>query len=133
MKIRKFEDIPIWKEAISLARNIYDVTSTGALSKDFGLRDQLRRSIISISSNIAEGFERNNNREFIRYLIIAKASSAEARNQIHLAVIFNYIDQQRGDEFISRLIKINASINGFIQYLKRFLKTSTKSANPRLR
>ena len=65
MKILKFEDLEIWKLSLKITKAIYDLTSEGKFSKDFGLRDQIRRAMISVSSNIVEGFEKRNNNEFI--------------------------------------------------------------------
>jgi four helix bundle protein len=68
MRITKFEDLKIWQIALKITKEIYDITSKKEFSKDFSLRDQIRRAIISVSSNIVEGFEKNNNNEFIRFL-----------------------------------------------------------------
>jgi len=80
MKIVKFEDLEIWKLAILGVKNIYKLTQNENFSRDFGLRDQIQRAVVSISSNIVEGFEKNNNNEFIRFLKIAKGSCGEVRN-----------------------------------------------------
>jgi len=68
MKILRFEDLEIWKLSLKITKIIYDLTSEGKFSKDFGLRDQIRRAMVSVSSNIVEGFEKRNNNEFIRFL-----------------------------------------------------------------
>ncbi|WP_417870854.1 four helix bundle protein [Winogradskyella sp.] len=82
-KFRSFEEIISWQKARELNKDIYNITNKNdSFSKDFGLRDQIRRSSISISSNIAEGFERETTKEFIRFLYIAKASSGEFRSQL---------------------------------------------------
>jgi four helix bundle protein len=81
-KIEKFEDLAIWKEAVSIGVDIYKLTSTGKLEKDFSSKDQLRRAAISISNNIAEGFEYNNNKMFIKFLGYAKASAGELRSNL---------------------------------------------------
>jgi four helix bundle protein len=70
MTLKKFEDFEIWKVSIDLAEKIYKITNQRSFSKDFGLRDQIRRAIVSVSSNIAEGYEMNNNKQFIRFLRI---------------------------------------------------------------
>ncbi|PIZ45900.1 hypothetical protein COY30_01155 [Candidatus Woesebacteria bacterium CG_4_10_14_0_2_um_filter_44_9] len=82
MKITKFEDLEIWKRSLIVTRIIYDYSAKPVFSRDFGLRDQIRRAAISISSNIVEGFEKRSNNEFRRFLLIAKGSTAEARNQL---------------------------------------------------
>lgn len=66
MNYKKFEELPVWQDSIRFAGIIYKITNDGLWGKDFGLRDQIRRAIVSVSSNIAEGFEKNNNNEFLR-------------------------------------------------------------------
>ena len=76
-RIKNFEDIASWKKGRQLTKNIYDATSTGNFSRDFGLKDQIRRAAVSVLSNIAEGFERGSKREFIQFLTVAKGSNGE--------------------------------------------------------
>jgi len=117
MKINKFEDLEIWKLSLKITRDVYDLTSKGGFSKDFGLRDQIRRAIISVSSNIVEGFEKNNNNEFIRFLKIAKGSVGETRNQLYIALGVNYITKEEFDKTNNNLEVLAGQIGGFIQYL----------------
>jgi len=85
-KLNSFEDIIAWQKARELNTVIYTVTNSNQLfNSDYGLRDQMRRASISITSNIAEGFERETTKEFIRFLYIAKASAGEFRSQLYLA------------------------------------------------
>jgi four helix bundle protein len=77
-----FEDLEIWQQGVDLAASVY---AAFAQSRDLSFRDQVRRSAVSISSNIAEGFERGSNAEFVRFLYYAKGSCGELRSQIHLA------------------------------------------------
>ena len=86
MKIKKFEDLESWKKAGQLTDAVYDATSAGIFSRDFGLKDQIRRASISILSNIAEGFERGGDREFLQFLAMTKGSSGEVRAQLYVAV-----------------------------------------------
>src|SRR5215210_5634580 len=102
-RIEKFEDIESWKLARVATRLIYRVSSTGAFSRDFALRDQIRRSAISIMSNIAEGFEREGNREFLSFLSIAKGSCAESRAQLYIALDREYISQLQFDDLYRKL------------------------------
>lgn len=74
MQIKQFEDLPIWKLSLAITKKIYDISAKEKFSKDFWLRDQIRRSVVSISSNIVEWYEKNNNNEFVRFLRIAKWS-----------------------------------------------------------
>lgn len=119
MGSKTFEDMKIWQQSMNVACQIYQITSRGEFSKDFGLRDQLRRSAISISSNIAKGHERNNDKELLRFLSYAKASAGEARSQIHLAIRIGYIQEQRDEQILSDLKEISSSLSGFIRYIKR--------------
>lgn len=121
-KFSSFEEIISWQKSRELNKDIYNITNkNNSFSKDFGLRDQIRRSSISISSNIAEGFERETTKEFIRFLYIAKASSGEFRSQLYLAFDLNYISE---DEFSTLNLKVNEVsklISGLIKYLNSTL------------
>ncbi|WP_370214569.1 four helix bundle protein [Mesoflavibacter profundi] len=121
-KFSSFEEIISWQKSRELNKDIYNITNkNSSFSKDFGLRDQIRRSSISISSNIAEGFERETTKEFIRFLYIAKASSGEFRSQLYLAFDLDYITK---DEFSKLNLKVNEVsklISGLIKYLNSTL------------
>lgn len=119
MKIQKFEELNIWKISLGLTKDIYDITSQGKFSKDFGLRDQIRRAVVSISSNIVEGFEKNNNNEFIRYLKIAKGSAGETRNQLHIALAIGYVSKKEFQTMSDGLEKLSGQIGAFISYLEK--------------
>jgi len=114
-----FEDLPVWQEAKKLAVNIYKQTAQEIkLNKDFGLRGQIQRAAVSITSNIAEGFERGSKREFIQFLYIAKGSCGELRSQIHIAKDIGYFNMTKFKELYNLSLKINRQINGLIEYLK---------------
>lgn len=117
MKITKFEDLQIWQDAIEITKTVYLVTAQEKFNSDFPLRDQLRRAIISISSNIVEGFEKNNNNEFIRFLKIAKGSTGEARSQIYIAHMVGYIEQEMYESLAAKLEILSSQIGAFISYL----------------
>ena len=121
-KFSSFEEIISWQKSRELNKDIYNITNkNSSFSKDFGLRDQIRRSSISISSNIAEGFERETTKEFIRFLYIAKASSGEFRSQLYLAFDLDYMTK---DEFSKLNLKVNEVsklISGLIKYLNSTL------------
>ena len=116
--IRKFEDIQAWKDAIALADAVYAATREPSFAKDFGLCDQIRRAAVSISSNIAEGFERESNQEFARFLAIAKGSAGELRSQLHIARNVGYLDNRRFDSLYSLASEIGRSLSHFISYLQ---------------
>ena len=118
-KIEKFEDLEVWKSAIECANYIYALTSTGQFSRDFVLRDQIRRAGVSIFSNIAEGFERDGNKEFCNFLTIAKGSCGEARAQALFARQLEYISENECRTLIDKLIQINKQLSAFRSYLSR--------------
>jgi four helix bundle protein len=91
--IRQFEDILSWQKARDLTREIYTATRKDEFSKDFALKDQIRRAAISITSNIAEGFERDGSREFVQFLSHAKGSCGEVRSQLYLALDAGYLKE----------------------------------------
>lgn len=117
MKISRFEDFEFWKEAYQITILLYEKTNQGKFINDFGLRDQLRRSLVSITANIAEGFEKNNINEFIRYLRIAKGSVGEARSHLYIARGITYITESEFDVFNKKLLSIAKQLSGFIYYL----------------
>jgi len=77
MAYESFKELRVWQEAKQLAIEIYKITSQGNLSKDYGLKEQLQRAAVSVASNIAEGYERNSDKDFIRFLYMAKGSFSE--------------------------------------------------------
>lgn len=119
MKITKFEELNIWKLSLKITKDIYDVSSKRSFYKDFPLRDHIRKSMISVSSNIVEGFEKNNNNEFIRFLKIAKGSVGEARNQIYIALATNYITKNEFNKINKDLEELARQIGAFTAYLQR--------------
>lgn len=118
MKINKFEELNIWKLSLKITKDIYNFTAREEFSRDFGLRDQIRRAIVSVSSNIVEGFEKNNNNEFIRFLKIAKGSTGEARNQIYIALAVGYINKSEFAIINEELDGLASQIGKFISYLE---------------
>lgn len=89
--IKRFEEIKAWQEARELAKLVYTVTRGIAIAKDYGLKDQIQRAAVSVGSNIAEGFARNGNKEFAKFLWIAKGSAAEVQSQLYTAKDIGYI------------------------------------------
>ena len=117
MKIKRFEDLNIWKLSLQITKEIYDLTAKKEFSKDFKLRDQIRGAIISVSSNIVEGFEKNNNNEFIRFLRISKGSTGEVRNQLYIALAVGYITKEEFEKTNKKLEGLINQIGKFISYL----------------
>ena len=122
-KANSFEDLIVWKKSIQLVLTIYKEMKD---CKDFGFKDQIQRAAVSIPSNIAEGFERNSDKEFIQYLYISRGSCAEVRTQIYLAISLNYLQKEKGTELLNKTIDISKMIYKLIEYRK---KTVKKTAN----
>ena len=116
-KFRSFEEIYSWQKARALNKRIYEITDCIVFKKDYDLVRQIRRASISISSNIAEGFERNTDKEFTYYLYVAKASAVEVRSQLYLALDLEYISKIEFDELFEKVSDISKLISGFIKYL----------------
>jgi four helix bundle protein len=117
-KIEKFEDLKVWQKSREINLKIYQLSNKGVFAKDFGLRDQIRRASVSILSNIAEGFERNGNKEFGQFLSVAKASAGEVRSQLYIAKDLEYVSDAEFTEVVNGLLEISKMINGLMSYLK---------------
>ncbi len=118
-KIEKFQDLEAWKMARKITKKIYDRSKQEKFSRDFALCNQMRRVSISILSNIAEGFERNGDKEFLQFLSIAKASGAEVYAQLYVALDQNYIDEVQFKEIATDLEEIGRIIGGLMKYLRQ--------------
>lgn len=108
----------VWKTARILTSRIYKVSNKKAFSRDYGLRDQIRRASISIVSNISEGFESQSNSNFCRFLSFAKASAAEVRAQLHIASDIGYLSKEECKTLIFQTESISRQLSGFIKYLR---------------
>ena len=127
-KIERFEDIVAWQKARELVREVYRVSSDGRFAKDYGLRDQLRRAAVSVMLNIAEGFARKTNKEFIQFLVIAHGSAAEVQSAIYVALDQEYIRQEQFESLYKRADETSKLIMGFSSYLR---KSPTNARNPK--
>ncbi|MBI4698505.1 MAG: four helix bundle protein [Nitrospirae bacterium] len=116
-EIENFEDLNVWQRTRDLVKLIYEITKEKSFSKDYSLIDQIRRSSVSVMSNIAEGFERGSNKEFIQFLYIAKGSCGEVRSQLYVAFDQMYISEEVFNEGIEFCRKISGMISNFITYL----------------
>ena len=119
MAVKQFEDLEVWQEARRLTQAIYRLTRAGRFSKDFALRDQIQRAAVSVMSNIAEGFERGGNQEFIQFLYVAKASCGEVRSQLYVAFDQDYMPKPDSDESILAFRRLSGMIGNLINYLRR--------------
>ena len=118
-KIEKFQDLEAWKMSRNVNKKIYDLTRQELFSRDYALCNQIRRASISILSNIAEGFERNGDREFIQFLSIAKGSCGEVYSQLYIALDQNYLDEKTFKEISLDLESIGRTIGGLMKYLQQ--------------
>jgi four helix bundle protein len=124
MTLERFEDIKAWQEARVLAKMIYDaVKSNKGFSNDYKFRDQIQSAMVSVMSNIAEGFSRRTAKEFIQFLFIAKGSAAEVQSQLYIALDQGYISQQKFEELYSKSDEVARLTSGFIRYLLNKDKT----------
>ena len=119
MTIERFEDLVAWQKARALTSKIYAVTRIGQFAKDFGLTDQIRRAAVSIGSNIAEGFERANTKEFVTFLGIAKGCAGEVRSQLYTAYDAGYLSDAEITELVGLSKDVSKLINGLILSLRK--------------
>ena len=117
-QIINFEDLTIWQESRILVDLVYKATQGASFAKDFQLVDHIRRTAISVPSNISEGFERDGTKEFVSFLSIAKGSCGELRTQLYIALDQKYLDQHQFDALVQRSIDVSKSISALIKYLK---------------
>jgi len=117
-RIQKFEEIEAWQGGRQLAKSVYGITSVGKFSKDFGLRDQIRRAAVSVISNIAEGFERGGDQEFLQFLALSKGSCGELRAQLYVALDQGYITQKEFEPLVGQAVAVSRMIAGLMRYLR---------------
>jgi four helix bundle protein len=118
-KIYRFEDLEAWKIARELTKEVYRTSKNDLFIGDYGLRNQICRASVSIMSNIAEGFERDGNKEFVNFLSIAKGSSGEVRSQLYVALDQNYISECEFNLVYNKATENSRVISGLIKYLKQ--------------
>ena len=117
--IKRFEDLEVWQMSRQLSQEIYELTLADAFSKDFSLKDQIRRSSGSIMDNIAEGFERGGRKEFIQFLSISKGSCGESRAQLYRALDRKYITEEQFHDTYKLADDLGRKIYNFINYLSK--------------
>ena len=115
MSYHSFEDLDVWKRSSKLAVEIYQLLRE---CRDYGLKDQMTRAAVSIPSNIAEGAERFSDKEFARFLYIARGSAAELRTQLYIANKINLIDNKRTKEYVDEVTQLSAMLQGLAKSLK---------------
>ncbi|WP_374174580.1 four helix bundle protein [Flavobacterium tructae] len=116
-KFKSFEEINSWQKSRIFNKKIYLITENSNFKKDFDFVRQIRRASLSISSNIAEGFERNTDKEFVYFLYVAKASAGEVRSQLYSAFDLEYIIKEEFEMLLESVTEISKLLSGFIKYL----------------
>jgi four helix bundle protein len=116
--ITRFEEIEGWQKARELTRAIYDITSQGAFAGDFTLKDQIRRAGVSSMANVAEGFEREGNKEFVRFLTRSKGSSAEVKSHLYVALDARFITEAQFTQTYQLADETGRLLGGFMRYLE---------------
>ena len=119
---KKIEEIQAWQKAHGVTKMVYELTATGDIGRDFGLRDQLRRACVSVMANIAEGFGRRSDKEFARYLDIAQGSACEAQSHPYVTLDLGYVRRDRFDELYTALDDLGRMIYALVQHLRRDTK-----------
>lgn len=126
-KIEKFEDLIAWQKARELTRAIYEATRQGAFAKDYGLSSQVQRAAVSIMSNIAEGFERGGRGEFHQFLSTGKASCAEVRSQLYVALDVGYLDKATFDQLMKQAEEVGRIVGGLRASVDRQRKSVSET------
>lgn len=116
-KIERFEDIQAWQKSRELNKDIYKITMNPSFSKDFSLKDQIRRASVSIMANIAEGFGRKSNREFSNFLNMSHGPTAEVQCHLYVALDMDYISSEGFELLYQKADEVSKMIQGFMNYL----------------
>ena len=127
--IKRFEDLEIWQKARFFCKKIFRIVNYEKFSKDYRFKDQIKASSGSIMDNIAEGFERSGNKEFVQFLFVAKGSCGESRSQLYRAFDFEYIEKEEFDELTQDAVNLSQDIANFINYLKQSEMKGSKYKN----
>jgi four helix bundle protein len=115
LKIERFEDIESWREARKLVAEVYAIVGN---CKDYGFREQIQRAAISVMSNIAEGFDRGTNKEFVQFLVISRGSVSEVKSLSYAALDIGYFDESKFRAVTERCTKLISLLNGLMRYLR---------------
>jgi four helix bundle protein len=122
MTAKNFEDLNVWKDAKTMVVAVYKTISESQMKRDFGFRDQIQRAAVSVMNNIAEGFERDNNRDFFQFLRYSKGSAGEVRSMLYIALDLDYITKEKFDELYELSVKIVKQIASLRRYLRSLNK-----------
>jgi four helix bundle protein len=128
-RIDKFEDLIAWQKARELTKEVYQISQKGAFARDFGLSGQIQRASVSIMSNVAEGFERGGRSEFHQFLSVAKASCAEVRSLLYVALDVKYIDKTKFSKIMDKAKEVGRVVGG----LRASVEKQKKAQSERIR
>jgi len=126
--IKSFEDLKVWKDSRTFVKEIYTMINNFPVKENYGLTSQITRAAVSIMSNIAEGFARDTNKEFIRFLIMARGSTAEVQSDLFIALDLKYINQDEFQKTYYQAENLGKQINGLIKYLKANIKINSRKS-----
>lgn len=126
-RIDRFEQLEAWQQARVMVREVYALARTGSLGRDYPLRNQITSAAVSVMANIAEGFDRGTDREFVRFLRIAKASACEVQSHLYVALDQQVLNQESFNRCTRSVARASTIIGGLIRYLRQ----SKNEAKPR--
>lgn len=129
-KIERFEDIVAWQKARELTRQVYGCSKIGEFARDFGLRDQVQRAAVSTMANIAEGFERGGDKEFIQFLSHSKGSSGEVKSHLYVAWDQHYVTAEQFKQLYGQADEVSRLVAGFMGYLQQSAVRGHKFKRP---
>ena len=130
-KVTRFEDLIAWQKALDLTVAVYEATRRGDFSKDYGLSGQVQRAAVSVSSNIAEGFERGRRAEFHQFLSTAKGSCAELRSQLYVACRIGYLDETDFSRLLGQAEEVARIVGGLRTAVQRQRDSRRSRTRPR--
>ena len=123
MRLTRFEEIQAWQQARILVKIVYNTVQTNnSFQRDYRLINQIQSAAVSTMSNVAEGFARKSNKEFIQFLFISKSSAAEVQSQLYVALDQNYITKQQFEKIYNQAETVSKLTSGFIKYLRKNIK-----------
>lgn len=128
MKIQQFEDTEAWRKARVLVDAVHRLSSNGQWKNDWPLRDQIQRAAISVTANIAEGFDGQTDGDFIQFLVYSRRSASEVQSHLYLAYDRGYLSKADADRLQQQVLEVKRLINGFIRYLRTSKRSHASSA-----
>lgn len=115
---KKFEEIHAWQKARQATKRVYEISTNNVFSRDFGLRDQIRRSAVSVMANIAEGYGRRTNKDFANFLVLSHGSAAEVQSHLYIALDLEYIEKKEFDQLYKMFDEVSRMTMSLCQHLR---------------